>query len=84
MPQDEGRGVVDKVEAAVAIHVMDVNALTSVNVDRERVDKNPGARIAAGQNFSRAFEEALRVRVLIAVVRDELVEREHNQFFQSE
>ena len=75
--QDEGGGIVDKVEAAVAIDIVDINTLAPVSINWKGIDKNASARIATGQNFLCAFEKALRICVLIAVVGNELVKRKN-------
>ena len=47
--EDQRRGVVDKIEAPIAVDVGGIRTAAAAHVEGERIDVDAGARIAAGQ-----------------------------------
>ena len=72
--EDQGAGVVDEVQTAVAVDVDQVHALGVVDVERERIDEHPGPGVAARQHRLRTAKQLVRTGVAVAVIREQGVQ----------
>ena len=72
--QDQGAGVVDEVQAAVAVHVDQLHPRGVVDVERKRIHEHAGSGVAPGQHRLRAPEQCAGRRVAGAVLGNERVD----------